>query len=174
MRRAAGDLDPGGGGGSQLAPMRAPEFERFLHTRLPLAHAMGVGVVALAEDAVLLRAPLAPNVNPHATVFGGSASALAILAGWSLLLLRLQAAGVPGRLVIRRNTMEYEQPITGEFTARARLEHPERWAAFIATLTRRGRARVGVVAHLEQDGRPVGRFSGEFAGLKPHGSATLP
>jgi thioesterase domain-containing protein len=103
--------------------MLAVELEQYLHEHIPLSRAMAVGVASIDEGTVILRAPLAPNINHQESVFGGSASALAILAGWSLLHVRLRAAGVASRLVIQRNTVDYEQPLTGAFTARAWLEH---------------------------------------------------
>lgn len=146
--------------------MQAAELEHYLHAHLPLSRAMGVSVVAVAAHCIELRAPLGPNINHHETVFGGSASALAILAAWSLLHVRLRAAGIGARLVIQRNAMEYEQPITGEFHARSCLEHPEAWRRFTAMLARRGKARIRVSAVLEYQGRRVGALAGEFVALR--------
>ena len=72
---------------------------------------MQVSVVELSLDEVVLGAPLAPNINHRHTVFGGSASALAILAAWSLVHVRLAAEGAAARLVIQRNTMSYDGPM---------------------------------------------------------------
>lgn len=142
--------------------MLPAELEQYLHEHIPLSKAMAVSVVSIEEDAVTLQAPLGPNINHRETVFGGSASALAILAAWSLLLVRLRAAGIAGRLVIQRNTMEYEQPIAGTFTARSSLPQPGRWHQFTQMLARKGRARITVSAVLEHKGQVVGRLSGDF------------
>lgn len=141
------------------------ELERYLHEHIPLSKAMEVSVTALSDEAVTLRAPLEPNINHRETVFGGSASALAILAGWSLLHVRLRGAGISSRLVIQRNTMEYERPIAGEFTARATIDRAEDWPPFLRTLARRGKARIAVSSVVEHAGRVVGRFAGEFVAL---------
>jgi thioesterase domain-containing protein len=141
------------------------ELETYLHDHIPLSRAMAVSVIAIDLQSVLLRAPLAPNINHRETVFGGSASALAILSAWSLLHVRLRAAGVASRLVIQRNTIDYDLPILGEFTASAALEAPQRWEPFLQTLARRGKARIGVNAVLEHSQRVVARFSGEFVAL---------
>jgi len=147
------------------APMLASELAQYLHDHIPLTKLMGVSVVSVEEHALVLQAPLAPNVNHHHTVFGGSASALAMLAGWALLHVRLRSEGLADRLVIQRNTMEYEHPITGQFSARATLEHPDRWSAFTTMIARKGKARIGVLAVLEHMGRVAARFSGEFVAL---------
>jgi thioesterase domain-containing protein len=145
------------------------ELERYLHEHIPLSKAMAVAVVAVDESAVVLQAPLAPNTNAGETVFGGSASALAILAAWSLLHVRLRAKGVANRLVIRRSTMEYERPIPGAFTARAQFEDAQRWQRFTHMLARKGKARITMSAVLEHAGGIVGRLSGEFVAISARG-----
>jgi thioesterase domain-containing protein len=144
------------------------ELEQYLHSQIPLSRAMAVSVVSIADTEVVLKAPLAPNTNHRETVFGGSAAALAILAAWSLLHLRLSAAGTAASLVLQRNTMEYQRPIPGEFTARAVLAQAAHWARFSATLARRRKARITVAALLEHGGQAAGRFSGEFVALAGH------
>ena len=142
--------------------MEPHELARYIHEHIPLSKAIGVSVLAIEDDAVTLQAPLEPNLNHQQTVFGGSASALAILASWALVHVRLQSEGIADRLVIQRNVVEYQYPILGQFTARSMLEHPEGWKAFTAMLARKGKARITVLAVLEHMGRVAGRFSGQF------------
>ncbi|MDT8383308.1 MAG: YiiD C-terminal domain-containing protein [Gammaproteobacteria bacterium] len=145
------------------------QLEQYLHEHIPLSKAMAVSVVSMAEDEVVLRAPLKPNINHRETVFGGSASALAILAAWSLLYTRLRSAGIDSRVVIQRNSVEYERPIDGEFTARSSIERPQDWPRFTRMLMRKGKARIAVGAVLEYEGQVVGRFTGEFVALGGEG-----
>ena len=148
------------------------ELTHYIRGHIPLARAMGMAVVSIEENAIVLQAPLAPNINHQQSVFGGSASALAMLASWALLHVRLRAEGIADRVVIQRNTMEYRHPIVGEFTARATLEHPERWRHFTAALARKGKARVIVSAVLEHLDRVAGTFTGEFVALSARGKAS--
>ena len=150
--------------------MLPAELEQYLHEHIPLSKAMAVCVVSVEEGAVVLRAPLAPNINHRETVFGGSASALAILAAWSLLHTRLRSEGIASRLVIQRNTMEYEQPILGEFTTHSSLEQPGQWQQFTRMLARKGKARVTVLSVLEHAGQVVGKLTGEFVALGTRGA----
>ena len=145
--------------------MSPHKLEQYLHDHIPLSKAMQVSVVSVGDEAIVLSAPLAPNINHRDTVFGGSASALAILAAWSLLHTRLQKAGISSRLVIQSNTMDYQLPILGEFTARSSIEHPEAWQRFVGTLTRKGRARISVASVLEHAGKIAGTLNGEFVAL---------
>ncbi|TVP54473.1 MAG: thioesterase [Halomonadaceae bacterium] len=140
-------------------------IQDYLHQHIPLSAAMEVAVLAADDQQVLLSAPLAPNINHRSTVFGGSASAVATLAAWTYLHLRLREAKVDGQLVIQRNTMNYQQPIYGEFTARATLVQPEKWDSFVRLLQRRGRARIRVETELEYNGEKAGHFTGEFVAL---------
>jgi thioesterase domain-containing protein len=149
----------------------APALRRYLREQIPIAAAMDIDILAADERAVTLGAPLAPNINLHETAFGGSVAALAVLAAWSLLHLRLQAAGIANRLVIQRSTVDYEKPIAGAFTARATLAEPGSWESFVTLLQRRGKARIAVHATLECEGRIAARFAGDFVALA---AETLP
>ncbi len=145
--------------------MPPKKLEQYLHDHIPLSKAMQVSVVSVAEEAVVLSAPLAPNINHRDTVFGGSASAVAILAAWSLLHTRLQGSGIGSRLVIQSNTMDYHLPILDTFTARAFIDQPEAWQRFVTMLKRKGKARISVSTLLEQGGQLVGAMKGEFVAL---------
>lgn len=145
--------------------MSPAQLERYLHEQIPLSKTMQVGCVSVTQESVVLRAPLAPNINHHATLFGGSASALAILAAWSLLHVRLREASIACRLVIQRNTMEYQRPIKGTFTAASALPEPQRWQAFLRMLERKGTARASVISELVYADRVAGQFLGEFVAL---------
>ncbi len=150
-------------------PSAAADVERYLHKHIPLTRAMRVEVRAADADAVRLSAPLSPNVNHLQTAFGGSASALATLAAWTLLHVRLQQRGFRGHVVIQRHQMEYLRPITGGFTAECAAPGAGEWAAFEAVLARRGRGRIELTTQLTCDGAEVGRFRGSFVALRSTG-----
>jgi len=145
--------------------MLPKELEQYLHEHIPLSKAMSVSVLEALTTSVTLSAPLAPNINHRNTLFGGSASAIAILAAWSLLHTRLRAEGVSGRLVIQRNTMNYLLPIDGGFTAVSKAPTPEAWSAFMRMLTRKGKARTTITSSLYFEDKLAGQLEGEFAAL---------
>ena len=141
------------------------ELEQYLHDSIPLSKAMGVEVRKSNAEHVVLAAPLVPNRNHQATVFGGSASAVAILAAWSLLHLRLKEAGLRVRLVIQQNTMKYERPIAGKFLASSSVTDRSTWERFQDMLKRKQRARISVRVTIRCNGENVGEMQGEFVAL---------
>ncbi len=145
--------------------MTAKELQDYLYAHIPLSAAMQVTVAAVSEMEVVLQAPLAPNINHRDTLFGGSASAVAILAAWSLLHCRTRAEGIDSRLVIQRNSMEYLAPVAGNFTARAFLSSEDDWKGFMKLFRRRGRARISVSSELLYASEVAGRLEGEFVAL---------
>lgn len=145
--------------------MSPSELETYLHTHIPMSLAMQASVVRASPEVVVLSAPLAPNINHRDTVFGGSASALAILAAWSLLHTRMNAEGLASRLVIQRNTMSYEEPIVGTFTATAEAPDAQAWSQFLRMFKRKGKARITVASVLHFDGAIAGHLEGEFVAL---------
>ena len=149
----------------EQSAMSPKALQSYLHAHIPLSKAMEVSVLEVRPLSVTLSAPLAPNINHRDTVFGGSASAVAILAAWSLLHIRLGSEGVTSRLVIQRNTMSYALPIDGTFTAIAAAPSSEDWAQFLRAFKRRGKARITVSSELHFAGQVAGRLEGEFAAL---------
>ena len=151
--------------------MDASALETYLRERIPLSRAMEVRVVEIGATHLRVAAPLAPNINHRDTVFGGSAAAVAMLAAWGLLYVRLDRAQRPARLVIQRCSMEYLQPIDAEFAAVSTLAAGEDWSRFLAGIERKGRARIAVRVDLDSRDRRVGEFTGEFVAVRLPGSA---
>jgi thioesterase domain-containing protein len=150
------------------ALMSAQSLTQYLQQQIPLSRAMHICAVEVTEQSVRLSAPLAPNLNHRATVFGGSASALAILAAWSLLHVRLRGSFPAASIVIQRQSTSYNRPIDGTFSARAALAQPGDWPRFVRLLTRRGKARISVAATLDYGGEQVGQFTGDFVAFDQH------
>jgi thioesterase domain-containing protein len=143
-----------------------PSIQKYLHDHIPLSKAMAVDVVEADVKKIILSAPLRPNINHRETVFGGSASALAILAGWSLVHFRLQAEKMGCRVVIQKNSMKYEKPIVDAFQAICSFQHQEKWDRFIATIKRKGKARIVVNSELICSHQLVGKFEGSFVAFQ--------
>jgi thioesterase domain-containing protein len=145
------------------------DIQSYLHSNIPLSMAMGVQVKVATPVHVLLSAPLAPNINHHKTVFGGSGMVLATLAAWTLLHLRLEHERLDAQLVIQRSSMEYERPIAGDFEAQCMFADEAAWGRFCSTLERHARARMTLGAHLLYAAQEMGSFVGDFVALIPRG-----
>lgn len=145
--------------------MERRELEQFLHEHIPLSKAIGIEVQESSAERVVLSAPLIPNVNHQSTVFGGSASAVAILAAWALVYVHLKQAGLQGRLVIQKNTMVYERPIEDRFVASSSVVDLSAWQKFQEVFKRKQRARISVKVTIQCNGEKVGEMNGDFVAL---------
>jgi thioesterase domain-containing protein len=146
-------------------PITPQALQDYLYSHIPLSRAMAVEVSSATPQGVHLLAPLAPNINHRDTVFGGSASALAILSAWALLHVSMLNAGIQARLVIQKNTMSYDLPMPGAFSAEALAPTQEQWQRFLATLAKHKRARISVRSVLYCGEKKVGEFEGDFVAI---------
>jgi thioesterase domain-containing protein len=142
------------------------EIQDYLHEHIPLSQAMGVEVLRADQSGVTLSAPLEPNINHRETVFGGSASSLAILAAWSVVHFGLLREGFPCRVVIQKNAMSYEKPIAGAFSARCDAPDEETWRRFLAALRRKNIARIELASVLEYNDEAAGKMEGIFVAIR--------
>jgi thioesterase domain-containing protein len=141
-------------------------IQDYLHEHIPLSKAMGVEVRKANREGVVLSAPLEPNINHRETVFGGSASSLAILAAWSVVHFGLQREGISCRVVIQKNTMSYDKPMAGTFTARCDAPDEETWQRFIAMVKRKKMGRIAVTSVLEYGDELAGKMDGVFVAIR--------
>ena len=132
---------------------------------------MQVRVDLIESERLVLWAPMAPNLNQHGTVFGGSAATLGVLAAWSLLHTRLTQQAVDCKLVVQRSAMEYEAPMSGAFTATATLALGADWDKFILAYQAHGKTRIQMQAVLQSTGLRAALFTGEFVAVR-EGAAT--
>ncbi|HEY5553143.1 MAG TPA: YiiD C-terminal domain-containing protein [Opitutaceae bacterium] len=143
----------------------AKELTDYLHTHIPLSRAMKTEVVSCDTASAVLSAPLAPNINHRNTVFGGSASALALLAGWTLLHARLVAEGRHARLVIQEHSMHFRRPLEAAFTARCEMPGGGAWERFLGGLDRKGSGRITLKVVLRCGDTDAAFFEGEYVAL---------
>ena len=139
----------------------ASDLTRYLHEHIPLAAAMELKVELADGVSLVLAAPLAPNRNPHGTVFGGSLATIAIACGWTLLFDALRREQLEPALVVQRFEADFKAPAQGRFHAQAAL--PEDWPAFLTSLRTRQRARLRVPITVSCDDRPVFAATASYA-----------
>ena len=118
------------------------------------------------EDGLRLSAPLAANVNDKGSAFGGSLTSLMTVAGWGLVTLRLQLAGLKADVFVADSAIRYLVPLRSDLQARASLAEGQCWEGFVQTLLKRGRARIQVLAQVTlPDGGMATTLSGRFVAI---------
>ena len=143
----------------------AATVESYLHQQIPMSLHMGVQVAACDKAGVRLTAPLAHNINHMGTVFGGSASAVAMICGWSLVYARIADLPFATGLVIRRNQMEFDSPLNGDFEAWCPAPDDVVLTQFDTALANQGKARLELPIELLIGDRCAATFSGVYVAL---------
>jgi len=144
------------------------ELEEYLHTQIPASKPLEIGVESCSSSEIKLTAPLEPNINHKDTVFGGSLSVIAILAGWSLVYMRLN--GIQNEIVIQESAMSYLKAARGSFSAISSYEETANWLRFDRSFTKRGRGRIQVESKVMCEGECVATFKGTYVAFNKEGS----
>lgn len=130
---------------------------------MPITGALGITIAALDDHALVLALPLEANRNHKGTAFAGSLAALATLTGWSTLWLVTRAADLDAHVVIQDSSIRYLHPVRSDATSSCRFPDAESRERLLATVGRRGRARLGLeVAVADTDGQVVAMFTGRY------------
>lgn len=108
---------------------------------MPPVAVMDISILGYDGEALRLHAPLARHVNDKGCAFGGSLVSLMTLAGWGLVTLHLEQAGIAADVFVADSDVRYLAPLYADLQAEARLDGGASWDDFIATLRQRGRAR---------------------------------
>ena len=151
--------------------MSRGEVEAYLREHIPLSEGMAIRVLEAGPAGVSIEAPLGPNLNHRATAFGGSVAALAILAGWTLVHLRLRAEGLVAQTVIQSSDVRYDAPIHGDFQAVTDPVESRVWERFTRAIRRHGKGRLHVSAAVLSEGLPAATFTGAYVAVAGRKSA---
>lgn len=144
---------------------RATRLERYMHAHIPLVTPMQVRVAGYDATGLTLVAPLAPNINHERSAFGGSLASLMTLACWGYLWLQLEGESEL-HIVVNEANLRYLKPVTGELLARCRAPAPKVLETFVATLKRRGKARVELTAEVRQGEALAVEYRGSFVAYR--------
>lgn len=113
---------------------------------MPPVAALGLSIAGYDGQRLRLAAPLALHVNDKGCAFGGSLGSLLTLAGWGLLQLRLEAAGIDADIFVADSRLRFRAPLYADLVAEAELAEPSDWERFLRALRERGRGRIRVRA----------------------------
>lgn len=143
---------------------RLDSIEAFLHEKIPLTRAMGVRVERSDRDGFVLTAPLVLNYNHLGTAFGGSLSAISMVAGYGFLWQRVESRDC--HIVIKESTIRYRRPLAGDI--RAICESPEEaeLERFLGKYARAGKAGIQLRVTIHTGDEVAVEFDGVFVALK--------
>ena len=140
------------------------ETEAYLYEKIPVTRAMGARLTAYDGESLTLTAPLEVNHNHLGTAFGGSLAAIATLAGYSMLWLKLGDRS--SHIVIRSSSAEYLRPVRGEIRAVCAAPSAEAFAAFQQAFARAGKARLWLEVRIEEEGQLCMSYRGLYVALR--------
>ncbi|MGI9323117.1 MAG: YiiD C-terminal domain-containing protein [Pseudomonadales bacterium] len=135
-------------------------LEETLHQLIPLSREMGVQVLDYDGKRLSLTAPLAPNINHQQSAFGGSLYAVAALAGWGLMQLKLTELKLDCNTVIADAAVSYLKPVLDDIVCCVSL--PPDADAFFAELAARGQASTKVRAAIGTEDDPAMTLTGTY------------
>ncbi len=139
--------------------------EEYLYDHIPITRHLRVSVTCYDGQSINLSAPLSPNINHRGTVFGGSLVTVAILAGWTILHLKLMSVNLNCRLVIQKSMMDFKKPVFSDFTAKCVLPDQDEWTKFKNALIQKGKARLDLVSEIYDGPIPAGKHTGTFVAV---------
>ena len=143
------------------------QIEAYLYQHIPIAEAMGIQVKQASADKVVLFAPLANNINHKSTVFGGSLHAVATLACWSLVYVRLKEVSAEHvQIVITKSEIVYHAPVDADFTVECISPESSVWHKFIKMLLSKGKARIQLSAKIYHNNQLCVEYQAQFAALR--------
>jgi thioesterase domain-containing protein len=133
---------------------------------MPPVAALGLSIAGYDGQRLRLSAPLALHVNDKGCAFGGSLGSLLTLAGWGLLQLRLEAAGIDADIFVADSRLRFRAPLYADLVAEAALADPGDWDRFLRALRERGRGRIRVHAVVPlPDGGVATEAEGDYAAI---------
>lgn len=152
--------------------MQAVSKERALETlrdytrNLPPLAAIQARVVDYDGHRLRMTAPLSANVNDKGSAFGGSMTSLMTYAGWGLVSLQLQQAGLSADVFVADSQVRYLKPLYAELHAEAMLAPQQSWELFLATLAQRRRARIHLQARvIGAEGEVMADLAGRYVAI---------
>jgi len=151
------------------------KLKKFFIDHLPITQFMGLEVESYDGEALILTAPLEPNINDKQTAFGGSLYNTAVMACWGMIYLKTQEKNISCNQVVTEGSMKYLAPVKGRIRAICHTPSEEDLASFFEHFERKGRARIALeaavyndtcVMKIDPETKPAVKFSGQYAILQ--------
>ena len=144
---------------------RLDVLTQTLHREVPLTRQMGVNVVGYDGDKLTATADFGPNVNIHGTAFGGSQFSICAVAGWAMLHLKYEEAGVQALSVLGDASIKYFSPVKGEIRALCHLPEDGTFEPFMKRVGNGERAAITLITEILSGDKVAARFQGRYSAL---------
>jgi len=135
-------------------------LEEAMHSFTPISKAMGITVVSYDRESLTVAAPLAPNINPHQSAFGGSLFSVAALAGWGLMQLKLSELLLDCNTVVMSGEVSYQRPVIDELLCVCRL--PGDSGKVFETLVRDGAVSTTLTSVFRSNSKDAMRLAAKY------------
>lgn len=136
-------------------------LEARIRAHIPLAEHLAFRLDRHDPGALLLHAPLEPNVNDKGTFFAGSQAALLALAGWALTTLEAEQRVARADVMAVESSLQHLAPARFDARLQARAT-PAALERFRDRLGRRGRGKLELQVELLG---PAGERATTYQGL---------
>lgn len=132
---------------------------------------MGLRVHHASRERVEIALPLAPNVNPHGTIFGGAQTAACLVGGWMLMFDAFARAGVSAQVVGKEARCEFLAPAAGDCLVVTTWEQAD-IDSLLARFAENGRARQPLLTVVRYGDVEVSRLQGLYTAIGHAAAAT--
>ncbi|ATC56359.1 MULTISPECIES: bifunctional GNAT family N-acetyltransferase/hotdog fold thioesterase [Vibrio] len=150
-------------------PEWCTELQERWATHIPISEKMGIKVTQYTGYQFECSAQLNPNLNPHNTLFAGSAFTLATLTGWGMAWLLMRERSLNGDIVLVDSRIRYRHPVVHNPLAFTSLDGI---SGDLDRLASGRKARIVVNVTITSGGKPAVEFTGTYM-LIPNYKALL-
>ncbi len=137
-------------------------IEEIIHTEIPLSTQMGISIESFNGDEIVVKAPLAPNINHKNTAFGGSLYNVSVLTGWAMVYGILLRKNIKAHVVIQHSEIDYSMAIQSDIIGKCKMPSKEVVEKFISTFQKRGRSRILLDVEIKNENQIAVSFSGKY------------
>jgi len=114
------------------------QLQDIWYKEIPLSKSMELSIESFANNQLITRANLAPNVNVHGTAFAGSLYSVQALTGWGMMYLQTQMMGLDASILIAKGNIDYSLPVNQDIIAICQFDG---YKSEIKSLLEDGKAR---------------------------------
>lgn len=155
--------------------MKAEQLQQYIELHLPVVSRNGLQITRCEDHLVTVAGNYVDHINHVQTVFGGSISMALTVAAWAHVRSLMDPVADQVAIVVRRQQVEFDRPVTSDFRAVTAEHPPGRLEVFREQFRRAGKSRLTVQAVLyDQTDQPCALFEGQFVVLQKKGYAGQP